>query len=85
MTELFTPGAFEDSGGGPLYLQLQRLIAGAIASGQLKPGASLPSERELAAMTGLSRVTVRIMSPPPRKGRWRAQKQTAEQVGKVSS
>ena len=25
MTELFTPGAFEDSGGGPLYLQLQRL------------------------------------------------------------
>ena len=59
MAELFTPAAFEDSGGGPLYLQLHRLIAGAIASGQLEPGASLPSERELAVMTGLSRVTVR--------------------------
>ena len=59
MGEIFTPGAFEESGGGPLYLQLHRLIAEAIASGRLRPGDSLPSERELAAMTGLSRVTVR--------------------------
>lgn len=57
--DIFTPGAFEESGSGPLYLQLHRLIAEAIASGRLKPGDSLPSERELAAMTGLSRVTVR--------------------------
>lgn len=58
MTDIFTPGAFEDSG-GPLYLQLQRLIADAIARGDLQPGDSLPPERDLAAMTGLSRVTIR--------------------------
>ena len=49
MGEIFTPGAFEESGGGPLYLQLHRLIAEAIASGRLRPGDSLPSERELAS------------------------------------
>lgn len=59
MTGLFTPQAFSDTGGGPLYVQLHRRIAEAIASGELKPGDSLPPERELAAMTGLSRVTVR--------------------------
>ena len=59
MGQMFTPDAFEEAGGGPLYLQLHRLIAEAIASGRLQPGDSLPSERELAAMTGLSRVTVR--------------------------
>lgn len=59
MADLFTPDALDEAGGGPLYLQLQRLIADAIASGRLSPGDSLPSERDLAAMTGLSRVTVR--------------------------
>ena len=57
--DIFTADVFEESGSGPLYLQLHRLIAEAIASGRLKPGDSLPSERELAATTGLSRVTVR--------------------------
>jgi GntR family transcriptional regulator len=42
-----------------LYLQLQRRIAGAMADGRLAPGNSLPAERDIAAMTGLSRVTVR--------------------------
>jgi GntR family transcriptional regulator len=55
---LFSPEGFTDDA-GPLYLQLQRRIAGAIASGRLKPGDSLPPERVLASMTGLSRVTVR--------------------------
>lgn len=59
MSDLFTPDAFSDSGGGPLYVQLHRRIADAIASGRLKPGDNLPPEREMAAMTGLSRVTVR--------------------------
>ena len=59
MTGIFTSRAFEEPGSGPLYLQLQRLIAEAIAQGRLQPGDSLPPERELAAMTGLSRVTVR--------------------------
>ena len=59
MKPLFTPDAFDDAGAGPLYLQLHRRIAEAIASGRLKPGDSLPPEREMAAMTGLSRVTIR--------------------------
>jgi GntR family transcriptional regulator len=54
--DIFSPFA-EDT--GPLYLQLQRRIAEAIAQGRLSPGDSLPAEREMAAMTGLSRVTVR--------------------------
>lgn len=54
--DIFAPFADES---GPLYLQLQRRIADAIAQGRLTPGDSLPPEREMAAMTGLSRVTVR--------------------------
>jgi GntR family transcriptional regulator len=59
MNRIFTPEGFDDAGAGPLYLQLQRRIAGAIAEARLKPGDSLPPEREMATMTGLSRVTVR--------------------------
>lgn len=58
MDGLFSPDGFAD-GAGPLYLQLQRRIADAMARGVLPPGASLPAERDIAAMTGLSRVTVR--------------------------
>ena len=58
MSALFAPGAFADDR-GPLYRQLMRRIAGAIETGELAPGESLPPERELAALTGLSRVTVR--------------------------
>lgn len=59
MSALFSPAAFADPGHGPLYLRLGRRIAEAIASGGLAPGDALPPERELAALTGLSRVTVR--------------------------
>jgi GntR family transcriptional regulator len=59
VSALFTPDAFADDGAGPLYLQLTRRIGEAIESGALKPGDSLPPEREMAALTGLSRVTVR--------------------------
>ncbi len=55
----FDPQGFAGNGGGPLYLQLNRRIAEAIETGALKPGQSLPSEREMAQLTGLSRVTVR--------------------------
>lgn len=58
MDGLFSPEGFAH-GAGPLYLQLQRRIADAMARGVLPPGASLPAERDIAAMTGLSRVTVR--------------------------
>lgn len=59
MQEIFSPRGFDEGGGGPLYLQLHRRLAEAIASGRLKPGDSLTPEREMAAITGLSRVTVR--------------------------
>jgi GntR family transcriptional regulator len=45
--------------GGPRYLQLRRRILSAIETGLLKENDPLPSEREIAAMTDLSRVTVR--------------------------
>lgn len=57
MGDLFA-GPF-DGAAGPLYVQLHRRIAQAIACGALKPGDSLPPERQIAARTGLSRVTVR--------------------------
>ena len=59
MNGLFAPDEFVKSGAGPLYVQLHRRIVEGIASGQLASGNSLPPERDLAMMTGLSRVTVR--------------------------
>lgn len=55
---------------GPLYRQVSAAIADLIGSGALKPGVMLPPERELAAMTGLSRVTVsRAMKELVKAGR----------------
>lgn len=59
MSVLFRAEDYADDGAGPLYLRLTRTIGGAIDVGALKPGESLPPEREMAALTGLSRVTVR--------------------------
>jgi GntR family transcriptional regulator len=59
MTSALFSGDRALAGTGPLYLQLQRLIASAISDGTLRPGDSLPPERDLAMQTGLSRVTVR--------------------------
>lgn len=44
---------------GPLYLNLRRGIEEAIAGGLLKPGDALPSERDIAILADVSRVTVR--------------------------
>jgi GntR family transcriptional regulator len=43
----------------PLYYQLADRLREQIASGQLKPGEQLPSERELSQTSGISRMTVR--------------------------
>jgi GntR family transcriptional regulator len=43
----------------PLYQQLQRALRDAIESGKLSPDDALPSERQLAAELGISRITVR--------------------------
>ena len=59
MDRIFSASGFGGAGSGPLYLQLQRHIAEAVASGRVAPGGSLPAERDIASMTGLSRVTVR--------------------------
>ena len=42
MDAIFSPDGFDATGAGPLYLQLQRRIADAVAAGRLSPGASLP-------------------------------------------
>ena len=59
METIFSPDGLASTGAGPLYLQLQRRIREAVTLGCLKPHDSLPPEREMAVMTGLSRVTVR--------------------------
>ncbi|MGH8372508.1 MAG: GntR family transcriptional regulator, partial [Gammaproteobacteria bacterium] len=43
----------------PAYLRLRRVIRQGVESGEIGPGHSLPSERELAQQLALSRVTVR--------------------------
>lgn len=43
----------------PAYLQLKDQLSRAIAGGAIRPGSALPSERQLAANLGLSRMTVR--------------------------
>ena len=53
------PGGWRDASSGPRYVQLRRRIQEAIDSGLLAPDAPLPPEREIAELTGLSRVTVR--------------------------
>lgn len=55
----FSPSNWLNNSGGPRYLQLQRHLMQAISSGKLEPNTALPAEREIALMTGLSRVTVR--------------------------
>ena len=62
MTELnsiFAPDAFSAGAAGPLYLRLKALIQGAIQDGSLNANDALPSEREIASMLDISRVTVR--------------------------
>jgi GntR family transcriptional regulator len=44
---------------GPVYLRLASTLRGLIELGELKGGDALPSERDLAQASGLSRVTVR--------------------------
>ncbi|MEO7680421.1 MAG: GntR family transcriptional regulator, partial [Sphingomonas sp.] len=56
MIEPFAPCAGSHT---PLYLQLARSLRDHIAGGRIDPGDALPSERDLSAMTGMSRVTIR--------------------------
>lgn len=58
-SELFSATSWRQRNGGPRYLQLYRHLDRAIKSGRLAATTTLPAERELAQLTGLSRVTVR--------------------------
>ena len=57
--EMLAPEVWLSANGGPRYLQLTRRIERAIESKELLPGTPLPPEREMAKITGLSRVTIR--------------------------
>ncbi|MCB2116897.1 MAG: GntR family transcriptional regulator [Rhodobacteraceae bacterium] len=59
VTEFFDPSRWLDPANGPLYVQFRKRIEAGIASGFLAPDMPLPPEREIAALTGMSRVTVR--------------------------
>jgi GntR family transcriptional regulator len=48
-----------DPSGPPAYAQIVDQLGEGIASGRLEPGMKLPTERELAAELGVSRMTVR--------------------------
>lgn len=57
--EYLSPQHWLNPAAGPLYVQLRKRIEAGIASGTLAPDTALPPEREIAALTDLSRVTVR--------------------------
>jgi len=59
IAEFLRPEDWLQPGAGPRYTQLRRRLQEAISQGILEPNASLPPEREIAEVTGLSRVTVR--------------------------
>ncbi len=59
VTEYLLPEGWLSDDGGPLYVQLRKRIESGIGSGFLAPDMPIPPEREIASLTGLSRVTVR--------------------------
>jgi GntR family transcriptional regulator len=56
---VFAPETASAAQGGPIYLRFARRIESAIKRGIIKPGEALPSERDIAIMADISRVTVR--------------------------
>lgn len=59
LDELLNQENWNRKGGGPLYVQLRDQLQKAISSGQIGPGEALPSERDLAELSNVSRITVR--------------------------
>lgn len=58
-TVFLNPEHWMQDGSGLLYVKLRKRIEDGIATGVLTSDNPLPPEREIAALTGLSRVTVR--------------------------
>lgn len=59
VADFLSPEAWMRPGTGPRYKQLRQRIEQGIETGLFTAGAPLPAEREIGALTGLSRVTVR--------------------------
>jgi GntR family transcriptional regulator len=59
LASVFAPDKAASNVGGPIYLRVARRIESAIRRGVIKPGEALPSERDIATMADISRVTVR--------------------------
>ncbi|MGL4488371.1 MAG: GntR family transcriptional regulator [Rhizobiaceae bacterium] len=59
LASVFSPEPDLSSATGPIYLRVARRIESAIQRGLIKPGQALPSERDIAVMADISRVTVR--------------------------
>lgn len=59
VVDFLRPDEWLGSSRGLRYVQLRRRLEEGIAKGVLPPNSSLPSEREIAEITDLSRVTVR--------------------------
>lgn len=59
LSEFLSPELWFTQNSGPRYVQLRRRIVEAVDTGLLPPNSSLPPEREIAEITGFSRVTVR--------------------------
>jgi len=59
VADFLDPDAWLGHSAGPRYVQLRRRLERGIESGDLPADSSLPPEREVADITGLSRVTVR--------------------------
>lgn len=59
VSDFLLPEGWLSADGGPLYVQLRKRIESGIASGFLAPDMPIPPERDIASLTGLSRVTVR--------------------------
>jgi GntR family transcriptional regulator len=57
--EIFSAVRAAANNGAPLYLQLKKSIEDAVRRGIIGPGDALPSERDIAAIADVSRVTVR--------------------------
>ena len=57
--DIFRQNHWAKKRNGPLYTQLHDHIEAAIRSGDIKPGEPLPSEREIAEISNVSRITVR--------------------------
>ena len=59
LVDFLSPDKWLDASDGPRYVRLRQHIGKGLKNGDLAPDMRLPSEREIAQMTGLSRVTVR--------------------------